>query len=339
MNVGINSMKETSAHDRLIRTIRTAITEKENLTKSEKEKVASVLGDILCLGKESVYRRLRGEVRFSFEEVAQISQALGFSVDNIIGSQVDKKAIFELNLVDMTHININYAKRIEEYVSLASRFGALENSTFKCAFNSLPFIFFLHYDSLAKFRLFKWSYQIIRIQSLPYKDFTIEKELTNAHRAFVSEIRKVKNSQIIINHDMFASVIRELNYFYDLNLLDAEDMELIKSELNEVISEIENISISGIYNNTDSNIAVYLCNIDIDATYLLLESNNTSRSHIALYGIGGINSIDPSICKSHALWIESLKRYSTLITFGGEIQRHKFFQEQRKLINTKLSTI
>ena len=35
------------------------------------------LTDTLCIGREAVYRRLRGEVAFTIDEVAQISCKLG----------------------------------------------------------------------------------------------------------------------------------------------------------------------------------------------------------------------------------------------------------------------
>ena len=53
--------------------------------------LANTLADILCMGKEAVYRRLRGEVSFTIDEVALLSQKLGISIDQIVGSQ-DRKS-------------------------------------------------------------------------------------------------------------------------------------------------------------------------------------------------------------------------------------------------------
>lgn len=39
--------------------------------------LANVLMDILCMSKEAIYRRLRGEVAFTFSEVAIIASQLG----------------------------------------------------------------------------------------------------------------------------------------------------------------------------------------------------------------------------------------------------------------------
>ena len=58
------------------------------LIESMKEKIpeganlANLLMDILYIGKEAVYRRLRGEVPFTFTEAAVISQKLGVSLDH-----------------------------------------------------------------------------------------------------------------------------------------------------------------------------------------------------------------------------------------------------------------
>lgn len=46
-----------------------------------KENLANTLMDILYIGKEAIYRRLRGEVPFTLAEAAVISRKLGISLD------------------------------------------------------------------------------------------------------------------------------------------------------------------------------------------------------------------------------------------------------------------
>lgn len=48
-----------------------------------KENLANLLIDTLYIGKEAIYRRLRGEVPFTLEEAALISRKLGVSLDNV----------------------------------------------------------------------------------------------------------------------------------------------------------------------------------------------------------------------------------------------------------------
>ena len=61
--------------------------------------LANTLIDMLYLGKEAVYRRLRGEVPFTLAEAAAISQKMGVSLDKLAGTNVDSNAIFDLNII------------------------------------------------------------------------------------------------------------------------------------------------------------------------------------------------------------------------------------------------
>ena len=46
--------------------------------------VASYLINLLPLGREAVYRRVRGEISFSLTEIALIANDLNISIDNIL---------------------------------------------------------------------------------------------------------------------------------------------------------------------------------------------------------------------------------------------------------------
>ena len=51
----------------------------------EGSNLANTLMDILYIGKEAIYRRLRGEVPFTLSEAATISREMGVSLDKLVG--------------------------------------------------------------------------------------------------------------------------------------------------------------------------------------------------------------------------------------------------------------
>ena len=69
-------MKQEVLHDNLLKAIREKLPYEENL--------ASVLGNLLCIGKEAIYRRLRGDVPFTLLETAQISKEMNISIDGYV---------------------------------------------------------------------------------------------------------------------------------------------------------------------------------------------------------------------------------------------------------------
>lgn len=61
--------------------------------------MANALMDILFIGREAIYRRLRGEVPFTLTEAAIISRKLGLSLDNMVGTSFKENAVFDMNVV------------------------------------------------------------------------------------------------------------------------------------------------------------------------------------------------------------------------------------------------
>ena len=56
------------------------------------QNLANFLTDTLCIGREAVYRRLRGEVAFTIDEVAQISYKLGISIEKTKRTDIFRNA-------------------------------------------------------------------------------------------------------------------------------------------------------------------------------------------------------------------------------------------------------
>ena len=74
--------------------------------------------DTLCIGREAVYRRLRGEVAFTIDEVAQISCKLGISIDQIIGNHLYNRVTFDMNLLRSANAIESYYEIIDRYLRI-----------------------------------------------------------------------------------------------------------------------------------------------------------------------------------------------------------------------------
>ena len=95
---------------------------KYRLNRSRKRKMptgtnlANTLMDILYIGKEAIYRRLRGEVPFTLAEAAVISRKMGISLDKMIGVSFSNNAVFDLNVVHHTNTFETYHDILTKYV-------------------------------------------------------------------------------------------------------------------------------------------------------------------------------------------------------------------------------
>ena len=123
--------------------------------------LANYLTDALCMGKEAVYRRLRGEVAFTFDEIAMISCKLGISIDQIIGNHQSNRVTFDLNLLHSPDPLESYYEIIERYLrifnyvkdDISTKIYRFERNSF----HSLFFVRILIKVSPVQMDLSKWK--------------------------------------------------------------------------------------------------------------------------------------------------------------------------------------
>lgn len=322
-------------HEEFVKSIRRSILDKDMaVLKLEKDKVVSIISDILCLGREAVYRRLRGEVKFSLEEIALIALKLDISIDSLIGLKNKEKSLIGLNLVDVDKdFREKYFDKLKEQTALFESVSSKYNDTHVlAAFNRIPYTLYLHYDSIAKFRLFKWAYQMNLIQDVSFKELIIPKEVVQAQAKLVSVVRKLKETSLILSPDVLAALMADIQYFYDMHLLDEEDVASIKEQLNDLLTDLEGFAISGEF-EANAKIRLYISDLGLNFSNMVFRYGKHSYTYINLYDIGGIDSQNEKLCEYQTLWIKSQKRYRKLITQSNEIERRRFFRQQRDYIN------
>ena len=186
----------------LISTMRERIPQDMNL--------ANTLADILCMGKEAVYRRLRGEVSFTIDEVALLSQKLGISIDQIVGSHVSNKVTFDLNLLHATSALESYYEIINRYLQIFDYVKTDNTTEVYTASNSLPFTLYSSYENLSKFRLCRWMYQNGDIKT-PHslEDMSVDERIVNVHKKLSESIRQCPKTFFIWDTNIFYSFVKE----------------------------------------------------------------------------------------------------------------------------------
>lgn len=151
-----------------------------------KENLANLLIDTLYIGKEAIYRRLRGEVPFTLEEAALISRKLGVSLDNVIGVCFSSNAVFDLNVVDHEDPFETYYSLLKKYVNVLHALQNDPSSSMGTSSNIIPQTLSLKHKSLSRFRLFKWMYQNKHIQCKHFDKVEVPQKIYDIQNDFVS---------------------------------------------------------------------------------------------------------------------------------------------------------
>ena len=298
-----------------------------------KGKLADMLMDTLYIGKEAVYRRLRGEVPFTLQEAALVSRKLGISLDKIIGISFKSNAMFDMNIVDYDDPFESYYNILYKYVRLINTLEDDPNSSLGTSSNIIPQTLYLKHDLLAKFRLFKWMYQNKYIQCKSFEELELPQKLINIQKDYVDMTKHFHSIDYIWDSMIFQHLINYIQYFSSIHLISNEAKEDIKKELFLLTNELEDLATKGKTENGNT-VRIYVSHINFEATYSYVETNNIQLSLIRVYSINSLTTMDNEIFCSLKEWIQSLKKFSTLISESGEMQRIQFFKQQREIIDT-----
>lgn len=296
--------------------------------------VLHILMETLSIGKEAAYRRIRGDVPFTFYEVVLIAKAMGLSLDEIAGNSVSHGAMFSYNL-QKEEAPFDYIYGIlRGYYNLYLYVRDTASGRVSNASGNLPFVYYLQYKTLTKFRLCSWLHQTHGTKSMPKMSaVTFPDNLTEILRQASHMHREVAHTTLLWDKNIFSTIIEDIRFFSEMGLVSDEEVRLMKEELNSLIDEIEEIAYNGKYANGNA-VDIYISSINLEASYTHASKDNFQLSAFHMFGIDFIHSENPEICEEQKKWIDSLKRYATLISQCGEKERLAFLKKQRASIDS-----
>ncbi|MDR0845849.1 MAG: hypothetical protein LBN71_11565 [Tannerella sp.] len=296
-------------------------------------KLVQALVDFLCIEKEAVYRRLRGDVPFSFHEIATLSKNLGFSIDNIIGLDVQKSRPVQLSFPDFV------APKESDYFLLEKHLDAIQlavksgNSEMACVTNVLPQELFTGYQYLSKFNIFRWLYHYRNDRLQAFSTLVIPDRVLNLFRKQFIETKKIEKTYYIFDTSVYKRFVHAINYFRNIQLIEQEDVLYIKDELMQLLNYTEELTISGRFKETGRETYFYITDTDITTSYYYMNANGMKYSLIRTFLMTSATSMDEQTFDEMKNWVRSAMKVSTLITEASEKQRILYFECQREIIN------
>jgi hypothetical protein len=298
----------------------------------EKTKLVEMMMDTLFLEKGAVYRRLQGEVPFSFLEVVNIAEKLNICLSELACINSSQTGSFELNIVDYSDMDEPDYKNWEDYLSLTGFAKNDPHSELVESSNVLPISLYGGYDSLSKFFLFKCLFFDTENRIL-YSDLKVPDRLRKIHQSYYIESRNFAKTVFIWDYLIFQYLVTDLKFFYGIKLISADDLQKIKQDLFVLLDYVEEIALNGCFEETGNPVSFYISDINLDADYCYVKLNGMHISHVRSFILNSLASINPSSFKKIQNWIHSLKKSSTLITQSGAAYRADFFEKQRMIIS------
>jgi len=288
---------------------------------------------LLFMEQGAVYRRLRGEVPFSFFEAVKIAQSLDISLNSFVKTDSVPVERFVLKIIEYTDMNEQDFKEWEDYILLLNSTKNDPDSEMLESSNVLPLSIYAGFDALSKFFLFKYQYLFCGTERrTSFSEIVFPERLARIYKSYFKETKRFAKTIFIWDHLIFRYLVTDIRFFAGINLVSADEIRQIKADLVALLDYIEDITLNGCFKETGNAAFLYISDINLDADYSCLKFNDMYVSHLRTFILNSVVSTEQSTYTKLREWIFSLKKSSTLITLTGAVCRTDFFAQQRKII-------
>jgi len=300
----------------------------------QRGKLADELTEMLGIEKEAVYRRLRGSVPFSFQEIHTIAVHLGFSLDGIAENMLLLNRQMTVLTIDLLNPQEKDYKIIESFGENLDRLKEDPTSESGAVGTIIPPSLCVDYEFLYKFYLFKWAHQFGNFNKIkPFAEINITERLKQINKEFVRTVRTSPKSVYIFDRQFIEHFVNDVHFFFDIRLITQEDILLLKADLHRLLNDLEHYTLDGCF-DTGNKMEIFLANIHIDANYNYIDSAKCKLTILRSMTFSDSYSYDEVIFRNMKNWLDFLKRTSSLISEGNATERILFFERQRKLVDS-----
>jgi transcriptional regulator with XRE-family HTH domain len=293
------------------------------------QKYSDYLMTKLGLSKETAYRRIRGIIPFSVEEICIIAKDLNFSIDEII----DVKDSYSDHSLNPKNGFLVLMQDYYDYFGLITNIG---KPKIGFLMNRINLFFLINTEWLFKFLYYKWLHQesiIFDVSDNPtLSQVIVPEEIEIIRQKLIARIDLLKEVDFIIHKHLFSALTKEIQYFYNRQLITEEEIHFLKEELELMIQNIAT-RMRQRSDETEQIYNFYLSILDIESNSICCtEHDNNIASLYWLHSSKVLIVKNPETYKRHYNLLESKKRCSMLISRSNEILQDEFIEKQKQYI-------
>ncbi|MDR1880660.1 MAG: DUF3685 domain-containing protein [Tannerellaceae bacterium] len=296
-------------------------------------KLIDYVTESLGITAQSAYRRIRSEIPFTFEEIGKLSRELNFSVDEVIGLEQSERALFELQGKVSFTPRETFSVMLDRYcASLQCMYEAKEKEWIT-TMNHLLALFAVGSEHLFRFFYYKWIHQTSKVPiNYYFSEVTVPSEFRVLCEKICHYSQRIRSAACIIDRNLFPNTVKEIQYYYKRGLISDEEIEWIRNDLSNAMDYTEKLIREGVNGQGISSL-FYLSSVGIETNSTYMKYDDTVGSYFWVYMAAPINTHNGEVCAMHKKWLDSLKKYTVLITQSNEKLQSEFIDEQRRSID------
>ena len=306
----------------------------------KRAKAVEKLSLILSVGKDAVYRRLRGDTMLSPDEMGRLAKEFNISLDALVYEQSDT-VFFSYDPISQQLNNFeDYLTRFLEELELGY---SSTDTYFYYASSELPLFLSCFYPELIKFKLYIWGLTALDFDYLKNVKFDFDMIPPPVMRVAnrIAEVYKLMSSIELWDDNIISNTLTQFEYHLSMGKFkNPEDALLLCERLTELTYHMQTMAEKGRKflpgqektENAGSEFSLYHNQIMHTNNTILGVHSNGKILFSSLCNPNVLRTTDENICNYVHDWMEKVISKSVSISSNAERDRLKYFNKLRSKI-------
>jgi hypothetical protein len=292
----------------------------------------STIADALHLSKDAIYRKLRGETDFLWNDILILQELLGFSTDNFALKPNPNKITFNLKQFPLLATpEATVTNYVQQLLADFAGLGAMGVPHLYYAAKDLPLFYFFSSPALTSFKLYFWYLTLFdTAKPAKYNSNWLPQPTLDIASNLYSMYQHIPSTEIW-NTETINSTLDQIVYSFDSGLIAQKDALLILKALHQLVDNLE-MNATNESKSANASFTLYYNKILILDNSVLFKIGEAKLFYLPIRTLNFISSTEPNFTKEMDTWLHHQIKKSTLISGEAEKVRMQFINNYKKRI-------
>ena len=309
----------------------------------KKAEAIEAIQNILSIGKDATYRRLRGETLLSPEEMRDLALKYNISLDELAFQDADivfvSYNVFETETQNFQEFTSNLNKMLKQ-VSQLPKVEVFHAS------DEMPIFQLMRFPELFAFKLFVWgvnTWQFGHLQNTPFKTNLVSPDVLKIAKENVELYDSLNTTELwdlgvmdkTLNQIEFCATVEQFANPADALLLCDQLMELFQ-HLRKVAEVGIKFPLEQTAQNGKGTFNLFYNEMTSTGNTFLVKSPQTKFLVTAFCSPNFFRSNDERLCNYAEDWLQNIISRSVPMSGAGARSRNRYFNRlEKKIVNIR----
>jgi hypothetical protein len=291
------------------------------------------IAEVLNIGYDSVYRRIRGEKPIAMSELKILCDHFHISLDQVLQIQNDS-VVFQAPGIN--NDDIDFTRYLAGMLSEFKKFNTHQHTEMLYLCKDVPIWHFFLFPEIAAFKFFCWIKTIQNHPDYQHKLFSLSEykfdECYKLGQQIVSEYNKIPSVELW-SFESLNSSINQIEYYRDAKLFaKPKDLEIVLNSLKKMLNHLMQQAEAGLkYMPGVTAVSnkvpykLYINEVLLGNNTILITLDENLYSYINYNAFNYLRTKDQRFSRKTLQHFNTLLSRSTLISGTGEKYRNKYF--------------